>query len=68
MTNRIRSYTVVLKEDTREDDAECIEHAIRMIKGVMDVTPEVADSGDYVAKMRAMGEMERKILKALRDD
>jgi hypothetical protein len=34
MTDRYNSLTVVLDRDIREDDAEHILNAIRMIKGV----------------------------------
>ena len=37
MTDRIRSLTVVLEQDTREDDCEQIKSALLMVKGVAEV-------------------------------
>lgn len=37
MTDRYFALTVLLKKDTREDDAERILNAIEMIKGVSKV-------------------------------
>lgn len=39
MTDRHSGYLVVLDHDIREDDAEHIINAIRMVKGVQDVQP-----------------------------
>ena len=42
MTDRFHSLTVVLEREIRDDDAEPIIAAIKMIKGVAEVTGEVA--------------------------
>lgn len=42
MTDRHSGYVVVLDHDMREDDAEAILNAIRMIKGVATVEPVVS--------------------------
>ena len=44
MTNRLSGFKVTLKENMREDDAEDILKAIRMIKGVLQVSPIEADT------------------------
>lgn len=67
MTDRLNAYTVILARDTRADDAEAIEKAIRMIKGVADVVPNVSDIGQEVAEVRARLDIEQRIWKALRE-
>lgn len=52
MTDRHSGYIVVLAEDIREDDAEGILNALRMVKGVISVTPVIADYGQAVARER----------------
>lgn len=62
MTDRVHSLTVVLKEDTRVDDVESISNAIRMVRGVISVEGNVADSTSYMAEERARQELGRKLL------
>ena len=62
MTDRIHSYTVVLEKDIREDDAEPIINAIKIIKGVLTATPHVADINSTVAKARVRTECLRNII------
>lgn len=61
MTDRFDSLTVVLERDTREDDAEAIIQAIRMIKGVLSVKPHVADLQTHIAQERVRREITEKI-------
>ncbi|MCP9947236.1 hypothetical protein [Actinomadura madurae] len=49
MTERHSGYLVALDHDIREDDAEAILNAIRMIKGVQSVQPVPA--GAYEASI-----------------
>ena len=53
MTDAYHSLTVVLDHDIRDDDAESILTAIRMIKGVLSVRPKVADMDSHMAEERA---------------
>ncbi len=68
MTDRIHSITITLKDDTRIDDAEALFTALRMIKGVMDVTPNVSEITDHIAYTRARRDLESRLYAALRDD
>lgn len=43
MTDRHTGYVVTLSSDIREDDAQAIVDAIRMVKGVLSVEPVTAD-------------------------
>ena len=61
MTDRINTITVVLEKEIREDDCESILNAIRMIKGVLSVSANVADPSDYLAIRRARHELMKKI-------
>lgn len=55
MTDRYSGFTVLLNHDTREDDAEAIVAALKMIKGVAAVTPIVSDYATHVAEQRRDG-------------
>lgn len=63
MTDRFNAITVVLEKDIRDDDAEFILNAIRMIKGVLSVKGNVNDGvSEYVAKERVRREFRDKLL------
>lgn len=61
MTDRHAAYIVTLKEDIREDDAELILNALRMIKGVASVEPIVADYNLHIAQTRVDAEWREKL-------
>ena len=52
MSDRIHYLTVALEKDYRDDDTECIINAIKMISGVIDVTPHVVNGEHWVAEAR----------------
>lgn len=66
MTDRIHSINVVLKENTRVDDAEYILNAIRMIKGVIAADGNVADLESHMAESRARIDLHEKLFEVLR--
>lgn len=66
MTDRYFALTVTLERDTRDDDCEPIINAIRMVRGVADVTPHVADLQLHAAEDRAKRDLEARLLAALR--
>lgn len=53
MTDRHAGYLVTLTGDVREDDAEAIITALRMVKGVATVKPVPADIDQAIAEDRA---------------
>ncbi len=57
MTQRLKGLTVAFEQDIREDDAEALINAIRMIRGVASVTPIEADSGDWINRQRVRHEI-----------
>jgi hypothetical protein len=65
MTDRYHSLTVVLEHDIRDDDAQPLIEAIKMMKGVLGVAGEVSDSGNYVAEMRVKSELSKKLWEVL---
>ncbi len=66
MTDRLRSITVVLDQDYREDDAEPILAALRMVKGVAGVTWTTADWKDQIAQEAGTREMRSVLYEVLR--
>lgn len=68
MTDRINMLTVVLEQDTREENCESLMEAIRQMRGVLSVELNVADVDDHIAYSRARRELEEKLWKALSKD
>ena len=66
MTDRIKSLTVVLEQDTRTDDVEVVVSAIEMIRGVLKVELHKADSMDFVAENRVRRELIDKLYDVLK--
>lgn len=62
MTDRHSGYIVTLDRDIREDDAEAIVRALRMIKGVLSVEPQISDPMLHIAQERARYDLGRKLL------
>jgi hypothetical protein len=61
MTDRYMALTVILEHDIRDDDAEPLIAAIRLLKGVQDVQPIVSDPSLAVAESRARRELQQKL-------
>lgn len=68
MTDRVKAYLVVLEIAYREDRAQPIEDAIRMIKGVEKVEPYIAHSEDYAMYQQGFFDARRKIYECLASD
>jgi len=66
MTDRYNRLTVVLERDIRDDDAEPLIQAIRMLRGVLKVTPHVANGDEWVAEMRVKNQLREKLWDALK--
>lgn len=67
MTDRHAGYVITLAKDIREDDAEHIINALRMIKGVLNVQPIVSDVELMLAKDRVDLQWREKLHQLLRD-
>lgn len=68
MTDRYFALTVVLKNNLRSDDAQPVIQAIKMIKGVLEVTPHVADLEFYSAVQTASLDLRKKLFEVLHPD
>lgn len=68
MTDRYNSLLVVLEKNIRTDDAKPIIDAIRMVKGVLEVSGNVADPESHVAEVRAVSFLTKKMWEALRPE
>lgn len=65
MTDRLKGVYVAFTKDIRVDDAEPIIHAIKMIKGVLDVEQNVADPDDWMNRRRIRGELAEQLMAIL---
>ncbi len=67
MTDRYNALIVSLNRDIRDDDAEQIIEAIKMIKGVIDVTGNIVDTDSYVANRRALNTVKDKLYDLIKE-
>lgn len=67
MSDRHAAYIVTLAEDVREDDAEAIVTALRMVRGVLSVEPVVADYAQHIAEQRVDQKWRDRLLALLRE-
>lgn len=65
MTDRLKGYNVILERDVREDDAEYIENALKMVKGVGQVVPLVSGAEDAMVARRTKWKLQDKIWQAI---
>ncbi len=65
MTTRYKAVLVTLDHDMRDDDAESVLTALRMVKGVIDVAPVPANPDDYTIRMRLFTEFRQALVDAL---
>lgn len=65
MTDRYHALIVVLEEPIRSDDAQPIIDAIRMLRGVIDVVPQVTDLDHHLAVTKAKYEIAKRLWDAL---
>jgi hypothetical protein len=67
VTARIRGFYVALEADIRIDDAEPLMEAVRQLRGVAAVEPDVRDTSDFVARERVRRELMDKIFAVLKE-
>ena len=68
MTDRYNHLTVALERDIREDDAEHLINAIMMLKGVLSVKGNVANSNSYTAEQRADEKWKTKLYNLMQEN
>lgn len=61
MTDRLNALIVVFERDIRDEDAEHLIAAIRMLRGVLSVTPNVSEISDHIAEQRVRREIGEKL-------
>lgn len=61
MSDRIKALTVVLESDIRDDDAQPLIDAIRMLRGVVCVKADVADIDHYCAVEKARHQLQQEL-------
>lgn len=52
MSDRVNGFVVILDKNYKDDDVKDIMNAIKQIKGVVAVNPNVVDASDYIVPMR----------------
>ena len=65
MTDRTISFLVTLDKEYREDDAEFIINAIKMIKGVLAVDINVFSSNDYMIRQSIKNQLKKDIYETI---
>jgi len=65
MTDRIHSLSVVLERNIRTDDIKPLIGAILQLRGVLRVSPHVADADSHMAESRARAELLDKVIAVL---
>lgn len=65
MTDRWKGFTVLLEKDIRDDDGQCLLEAIKCLRGVLKVTPRIADFDDWEARERVKAELTQEMWEVL---
>lgn len=65
MTDRYHALTVVLENNIREDDAQPLIIAIKMLRGVLSVEPHLSNIDVHVAEDRARHKLISEMWKIL---
>lgn len=61
MTDRFNYLIVGLEKETREDDAEYLINAIKMLNGVLDVKGNVSNPDHWIAQQTVRIELRKKL-------
>lgn len=62
MTQRLKGFTVILEEDIREDSADEIINALKMVKGVQQVIPIENDGSESMTEMKVRLDIARELM------
>lgn len=65
MSDRINAFTIVLDKDIKNEDVQDLLTALKMLKGVISVTPNVADISDHIAQMRERARINHELIKII---
>jgi hypothetical protein len=61
LSNRYNYLIVVLEKDLKDEDAQPLLEAIKCLRGVLSVTPNVNDPDDWMAQERVRAELSEKL-------
>jgi len=64
MTDHTNALVVVLEHDIRTDDVESLMQAIRHLRGVLSVTPNVSNVDSHIAQQRAFYDIRERMQRA----
>ena len=67
MTDRLNGVYVAFEKDIRTDDAEPLIEAIKRLRGVLRVEPNVVDISSWVAEQRVRQELAGKLWAVLNE-
>lgn len=67
MTDRLIGLVVGFKKPIREDDAEAVMNAIRLLRPVGAVTPMMDEPRDWINRESVRRELEEKLREALKE-
>ena len=65
MAAKVCAFTVVLGQDITAEDAREVVKLLKLIKGVVEVTPVKTSMEHYVAKAQATAELRKQMLLVL---
>lgn len=65
MSDRYHSLTVVLEQDTKDEDALQLIEAIKQMRSVLSVAGSVANITSHMAEQRARTKLGQEILKVI---
>lgn len=68
MTDRLKGATITFSQDIREDDAEALLNALKMIKGVAHVESSIVTAGDHINRARVKSELFDKFRQFMEDN
>ena len=68
MTDRFKGFLVTLDKEIREDDAEAILTALKMIKGVFSVKPYINGAEDWMMYSKGVMDSRMEIFEFLKSE
>jgi len=68
MSDRISGFIVTLKDNVRLEEADDLIKLIRLLKGVLDVHPNIAEWDSYIDERRGKIKFKEKLFDFLKED
>ena len=68
MTDRFKGFLITLEKEMREDDAENILNALKMVKGVQNVKPYVNGMEDWMMYEKGVMDTRSEVVGWLRKE